>query len=295
MTAPQIARPRIYFPASAGLRLMRGWLALLGAVLVLIAIVTSAMWSTTVAAQPASQRRTPPPCCVAPAPAQPAGADIRGTTQQPLVVNANLPPKGPAEIDKDERERAQRRLADDRMFLLGAITALILTVQFLAFAVQAHLLRRSIESSEATARRQLRAYVHVEGQSLEPLSVGAHASRTRAHVILRNFGQTPAYGMTITGGATLGKDFKQPAEELTTTGGALGPGGTFELFNNVTLDSPLLAQVQSGVIALFVYGTVRYRDTFGDNHLMTFRVMTGSIVGGKWDELVYALEGNGAD
>jgi hypothetical protein len=259
-----------------------------------------------------------PTCnCAAPAPAA-AVPDTRGTAQQPLVVSATLPPKTVAEIAWEDRDRRDRGLRDDRTFLLGIVTVLVLVVQFLAFAVQAKLLRESVdeakratqatltaaratqatvETMDMTARRQLRAYVFVLGHSLEQMEPGG---RVKIHVTLKNFGQTPAYGLAISGMSVVAPVFEDRSDPNARDGlpaGSLGPGAIYTITSTLqeVLTAAHVDQLKIGALTLFVSGIVRYETAFKEERILMFRLRTGFGVGGKWNELVSASDGNYTD
>lgn len=59
-------------------------------------------------------------CCLAPAPAQPAVPDFRGTSSQPVAVHVTeLPQKNADEIHREMLDRVQRQSSEHRTFLLG--------------------------------------------------------------------------------------------------------------------------------------------------------------------------------
>jgi hypothetical protein len=236
---------------------------------------------------PAPQHRTHLTCCVVSAPTTPVVPDIRGTTQQPLIL-APIPKSEEQKTDENT-ERDWRHTMDRQTLILSLATALVLALQFFAFIYQALLLRRSIRSAERTTRRQLRAYVHIDiaGAALKVADGVAKAT-----LMLRNFGQTPAYDLWVTGGSAIAPVFAE-APVGRTSAGALGPGATFTLTTRLQVNNDMLATLQAGDLTLFLHGTVSYRDTFGDEQEMTFRVMTaGRTRHGEWDELIYAPEGN---
>src|SRR5580658_8579529 len=95
------------------------------------------------ALQPPARSATHPLCCVGPAATQPAAPDVRGTVQQPLVVSATLPPKNPAEVAAEARDRAERYRTDWWTITTGWLTIIILAVQAAVFIYQAERLKES--------------------------------------------------------------------------------------------------------------------------------------------------------
>jgi hypothetical protein len=299
---------------------MRGWLAPLAAVLVLIPITTSAIWSTTAAAEPASQRRTAPPCCVAPTPAQPAVPDLRGTSQQPLLVNATLPPKSAEEKAAEAQERAERLSTDTWTRGIGIATILVLIAQAIAFIVQAHRLRQSViemqratqatqqvaqaeqltvDTMQATARRELKAYVFLHTSRVFQLGPNG---RPEARVTFKNYGKTPAYKVKLTldcGWAASFENLPQPPSTAVDVS-TLGPDAEFTANTNDPSIPVLSAEDYQSLIdgtqTLYVYGTIRYEDAFGNqNRFQKFRLRTGSGPGLPAGVLSLCKVGNETD
>jgi hypothetical protein len=78
----------------------------------------------------------------------------------------------------------------------------------------------------ATARRQLRAYVAVKEVRIDKLDENA---RPEAHITIRNYGQTPAYEFAVSAHVDFAQSFAgvHAAKEPDGTMGHLAPGGEF--------------------------------------------------------------------
>lgn len=157
----------------------------------------------------ASEVGTPPICCLAPPPFQPPVSDNRGTAETPLVVTQT---RSVAQLADEQAERTWKHTVDLWTLVGTGATIFVLIGQGIAFIFQAHRLKQSVtemklatiatqqvalaeqqtvQTMEATARRQLRAYVYIKEARMTGilnLTVGA-----RLLLRLYNFGQTPAY------------------------------------------------------------------------------------------------------
>lgn len=172
-----------------------------------------------------------------------------------------------------------------------------------------------------TVKRQMRAYVFCEAGAIinvadpiqQPNGPQIPATEARlafpqfgpsARVKIRVSGQTPAYGIVHWGNMVV-KEF--PLQS------ALPgvPPGSLELKSNLgpaaestkgfsiaaPLSSEQIAGIRNGTQAIYVYGHIKYRDTFGASHWTKYRLMHNIISGniGISTDLTYCEEGNEAD
>lgn len=241
---------------------------------------------------------TPPksPCsCMVTLP--PAPLDTRGTDKSPLTVRvAQLPAKTADEIERDKADQRERVSTDNWTIGLTLATAVILALQLFVFGIQARRLNQSINearrATEATriaagaaeqtvitmnltARRDLRAYVAVSKSSIEHMDENGHP---RANLTIKNFGKTPAYRFAVSANINFvppGDEPREPKEPIGVVG-HLAPGGEFEVVVEADwlLNTAWRYQVMNKTAAVFVYGLIRYIDTFGKPRFTRFRVMT---------------------
>jgi hypothetical protein len=263
----------------------------------------------------AAQGKAPPPCCIAPAPAEPAVPDTRGTPEHPLVVDA-IPVKTPTDVRHEDEDRAERGNADWWAKNLGIATILILLLQAIAFMIQAHRLNQSViamqeatqatkdvaaaetatvKMMDATARRELKAYLFIQLAKVELVRPG---SRPVVKVTFCNFGKTPAHKIKLMMDCAVGHafaDLPQP-QRMPDDIGTLGPTASFTATNDPPM-SVLSDQEYQGLVngthSLFVYGSVRYEDTFRNkDRFQTFRLMLGGGLGLRNGDLALCKEGN---
>jgi hypothetical protein len=125
----------------------------------------------------------------------------------------------------------------------------------------------------STTRAQLRAYIYPDQMGLFPGS-----PQPSVYTVFKNFGQTPA--PTVVSWAQI--DIIEPRHENTLVipkmekkfPMALGAGGTFSKTTSYprALNAQEIADIKSGVRAIFYYGRAEYTDAFGRTRFTNFRV-----------------------
>lgn len=136
--------------------------------------------------------------------------------------------------------------------------------------------RRLAETGEATAHRQLRAYVGVSNIAYEaPLEGQA----PRVTITIRNFGSTPAYKLAIAVDAQIANNEQQLSVATSTsrTLGHLPPGVEFAMTRSAVIAPGAGSRdAIDGAHSAFVHGCVEYVDTFGVPHFTRFRLQDGA-------------------
>jgi hypothetical protein len=136
--------------------------------------------------------------------------------------------------------------------------------------------RRLAETGEATAHRQLRAYVGVSHVAYEPTIEG---QAPRVTITIRNFGSTPAYKLGIAVDAQIANNEQQLSVATSTsrTLGHLPPGVEFAIIRSTVIAPGAGSKDQAeGAHSAFVHGCVEYVDTFGTPHFTRFRLQDGA-------------------
>ena len=136
--------------------------------------------------------------------------------------------------------------------------------------------RRLAETGEATAHRQLRAYVGVSNITYEPPIEG---QTPRVIITLRNFGSTPAYKLAIAVDAQIANNEQQLSVATSTsrTLGHLPPGVEFAITRSAVIAPGAGSRDQiEGAHSAFVHGCIEYVDTFGTPHFTRFRLQDGA-------------------
>ena len=155
---------------------------------------------------------------------------------------------------------------------------------------------KTVKTMEDTAHRQLRAYLNVSEAGIKTVD-----GIMTAHVIIKNFGQTPAYrvvqwvGIVGTNVEDLSPQFTNPGDSIDQSCGVIGPGSTREfkipLLDKITPQKIVSLKEEKAVI--YVYGEISYLDTFNICHTTKYRLFhKGDAVGTS--RLAETNEGNEA-
>jgi hypothetical protein len=162
--------------------------------------------------------------------------------------------------------------------------------------------RSLVRGAEDTAERQLRAYVSVDKARV----IGVNGSQQpKAHVVIKNYGQTPAYELLHWTGMEV-ETWPHPDNFDFVLGTlakhTLGPGAFIHGYQDRFLKGPpraLTTEQHAGLrdksMALYVFGEIRYKDAFRKTRFTKYKMMIGGPVG--MDEsgaLVTCEEGNDA-
>jgi hypothetical protein len=137
------------------------------------------------------------------------------------------------------------------------------------------------KTMEETAERQLRAYITVESVKYEVVTAPI-PHNARARVAVKNYGQTPAYDLTVLINADLGEypltHELEPLDEQHRSGkSVMAPGGNSAFFT--PLGYPIIqskmTEIADGKVVIYVYGDIQYRDAFDKPRGLKFRVFYG--------------------
>lgn len=113
----------------------------------------------------------------------PPNPDKRGTAEFPLVVRPLATEKTQQETEEDARDRYDKRWNDGATLVIGFGTLLILTVQAIAFFVQAIRLQQTIEAMKkigAAQSRDMQASIAVAQSAADAARIGADAAKLAA-------------------------------------------------------------------------------------------------------------------
>jgi hypothetical protein len=155
---------------------------------------------------------------------------------------------------------------------------------------------KTVKEMRRNATHQLRAYVFVDSAEINYLEIGG---TPEGKLTVRNFGQTPAYGLNVMGGIAVGPSFDAlppgvgPAEK---TVASLAPGAfTWQFHKAPTgwmLTQEHMTALQNGDLTLWVYGEMRYKDAFECDRITRYRFQTGGTSGMRGNRLAASQEGN---
>lgn len=247
------------------------------------------------------------------------GSSANQSTAQELQIAQELPvssgaPQAPAAKPNPEREEwrderdleAQQNMARWAEFLFYATVVGVVLLAATLFETRAaakaawDMVKKAKEATELTkdtARRELRAYVLVESTKVT-FDNGKRA--IDYWIQLKNFGQTPAYGLKASFTATFFQGGKikflgfQPKRVETLTRADLGGSAPFSVRERITLsDEAIFEAILHEKIRMVVGGHVEYRDVFGQTQTLDFRGIAANLLAHGW-VLAPAEDGNKA-
>ncbi len=133
-----------------------------------------------------------------------------------------------------------------------------------------------LRHSENTAQRQLRAYIGIERVYIENLVVG---QIPRGVIDIKNFGQTPAHRYDVFAYLAwylkpVDESALQIPEARRSTESSLAPGATGHAYPNLGTEwtAELDAGLKGGMLTLYIFGEIHYRDIFDQKRITSFRV-----------------------
>jgi hypothetical protein len=134
-----------------------------------------------------------------------------------------------------------------------------------------------VKSSEKHAELRLRAYLHIKSATFKLDEDGNFI----AHVVMHNFGQTPALDVAGWIGICATKDLDSefvdaPPEEVKIGKDIVGPGNFHDWSIPLLTAMPPCArqEIQSNKAAIFVFGCAEYTDVFGYRRKTKYQMYT---------------------
>ncbi len=243
--------------------------------------------------------------------------DQLGTEQSPLVIKVAPSPNAQEEVAQAKRKKKEQATTNRRAEITTYIIAGATGIQAIALIWTVFVMVR-------TTPRQLRAYIFVDKAVIanvaNPLPQGllggkfeeTPASITRplegpiAYLEFKNSGQTPAYEVTIWGNMCV-REFpltyelpdKKPDKLFTAKASVPPSGGTNK---SLGTEHPLPEEINKlrtipPTTAIYIYGTIFYKDTFGKKRFTNYRYFHNDLSGilGRHTGVSICNEGNEAN
>lgn len=190
-----------------------------------------------------------------------AVSDIRGTEQSPLKVDVHQLPRDHSGV----------------VIAVATIALALLTGALTFYTANLwRATRRLVESGEASAQRQIRAYLGVSEVVFEEQTEGR---APQVSITVKNFGATPAYKLAVAADAQIAFTIDQVpvATSTSKTLGHLPPGLELRIARPAVLSIVMAPgdEIDTAYSRIFVYGCVEYVDTFGEPHFTRFRLEEG--------------------
>jgi hypothetical protein len=168
-----------------------------------------------------------------------------------------------------------------------------------ALVASTEIARQNIDVVKQTSEKELRAYVFTNGAKGEMMN--DKSGRYSVRVEVRNFGLTPAYGLS--GWMTVFvDDFASEREILSLPHGSemvetvLPPGGV--CFYHAYTHQPItreLKAIAGSARAIYAYGEIHYRDIFGVERFARFRIKCAGERNLNTGSFDHCLGGNDAN
>jgi hypothetical protein len=284
------------------LRRWENWAKAAGFITLFVSlIVCSFLWAISNPPSPSSRPVAQHNHAAPNAEQQSASTDPRGTKAVPLAVEIIPPKEGTPEAERNEEER-QQKAANERGLVVGTwvltlATALLFAVAAIQAAffwvqlqfmregmrdatiaanaakesadtakTQAEIARDALEASQDTAKRQLRAYVHVADVEVNH---GNDEWQPNIRIMIKNYGQTPARRVNHKVGTELpiiGPGLFKLKEEPHFSD--LGP--TQEITKSIMVShgfwhKTVRPSVASKAVKYYVFGEITYSDIFSSS------------------------------
>lgn len=141
----------------------------------------------------------------------------------------------------------------------------------------------AVTQAKDTAQRELRAYLLLSGSQIIFMPV----QQPTAQVVIKNYGQTPAYkvqqwvGFSV-GRYPLGGPLRDPRSfEPAYSESILGPGGqqTNTISSQIPFTQAMVDRLGTPEVTIYIYGIILYEDIFGAAHETKFRLIFGGPKG----------------
>jgi hypothetical protein len=208
--------------------------------------------------------------------------DLRGTKSAPLAVEvtnaADLQPRFRPETP-DQGPLLSAGKGQEGWHVLGWALAIIAVIQAVVFGVQASLLKRMVARMDATTEQQLRAYISVTPDNVAAWNQPGNIS---VSFNIENHGQTVGSDLRYDYGLDIIDRLRSDAGMPATTDRIIANNSLFpkekrsvRLEFKRTVTATEVADVETDVKRLYVWGSLLYRDTLGKQRATAFAFSAG--------------------
>lgn len=150
-----------------------------------------------------------------------------------------------------------------------------------------------LREASKTSQRQLRAYLFVHKAIFTDIT----SDGFKVILKIRNFGQTPAYKILVTGTARPMPDPRKRNFDQRTVNAlqshTIGPGGKYLHAIEVSgLPQIAISAVETGADQIYVFGIISYEDCFGVPHTTEYRFLQDGVAQNNAGRFKICDEGN---
>jgi hypothetical protein len=123
--------------------------------------------------------------------------------------------------------------------------------------------RTLVKGAEGTAKRQLRAYINIEGAIMMDWT----SPDPMVRVVFKNFGDTPAYDVTykfeVKGDMIpLGAELTLSSSAISAAAGVIGPSGPLTITQALAPITQIREFIAKGNRGIYAFGKIDYTDAF---------------------------------
>lgn len=206
-------------------------------------------------------------------------AQQKGYSTSEAIIELRDSLVGESNTNRDQENRKPKRKptwVEIATLVLLFLTTAGLVVQDIILHSSDDTFKATLTNQKQSTERQLRAYVYVKEASM---IVHGDNQLWTAKVVVRNFGQTPAYGLQTTAGffpaAKAAKyDIPGAKADLDRPPIDIAPGQEIILWPkaNGPFTPEATALFNSGAWVIFIHGELKYRDAFNNPHVTNYRM-----------------------
>jgi hypothetical protein len=154
-----------------------------------------------------------------------------------------------------------------------------------------------VAGADDTGQRQLRSYIglHSSESTVYPYENGGYAFI--AHAELRNYGQTPAYDLTVKSNVKIDVPENVPFDDLPGLPTGVPSIAFKDVGFHVNIGWPISEEDKNSLFqrkkVFFFWGRVEYKDAFDKRHHFAFRLVSGHMAVGGGGGFTMSPHGHG--
>jgi hypothetical protein len=194
----------------------------------------------------------------------------------------------------------KKKVEDNEKFITAASTLIIASFTIaLAFATFFlwSATKDLVQDARENTEKQLRAYVGLQTMEMTLFPYAEGGFVAFSHTEARNFGQTPAYRLTIQANTTVDIPTAVPFDESQGTAKSAGAMTAFKdvgfhISQTKIITAEEAQEIRDRKKNVFFWGTIRYRDAFKKDHVFRFRLISNALLVGStnvWSMVAHSL------
>jgi hypothetical protein len=186
-----------------------------------------------------------------------------------------------AKYKKEIEDNEKVITAVSTVFIAAFTVVLAFATGFLYVAT-----KKLVEGADQTAEKQLRAYVGLQSMEMTIYPFAQGGFVIFPHTEARNFGQTPAYGLTVRTNTTVDIPTAIPFDDSQGTAKSAGAMTAFKDVGFQINQTKIITAEDAQAIRdqkkiVFFWGSIKYRDAFNKDHVFKFRLISNALLVGS--------------